>query len=190
MILAAMDDPDWAHEFLRILRDKKLSWVRKLEGVRIDLFELGGGDASDTVISPALFERFVLPYDKPIVDALHELGLRCVYHTCGGMMGLLDLILATGADGSETLTPRAMGGNADLRAIKKELGATMFLQGGFDQQHGFAGCSPEHTRRLVRECFEAAGAGGGYILCPSDHFFDADKENVRAYAEAARECTY
>ena len=190
MIMATMDDPAWVHEFLALLRDRKLEWVSQLPGSRIDLFELGGGDASDTVISPKLFDEFVLPYDRPIVDALHAQGLRCVYHTCGGMMNILDQIKATGADGSETMTPHALGGNADLVVIKEKLGATMYLCGGFDQFHGFVGCTPEDTKEMVRKCFRTAGRDGGYILCPSDHFFNAEIENITAYAEAAKECRY
>lgn len=190
MIYATYDHPDWVREFLGMLLKKKLEWVYALEGVRIDILELGGGDASDTVISPSLFEKFVLPYDSRIIEALHEVGLRCVYHTCGGMKDILGLIKATGADGSETLTPRAMGGNVDLKTVKQKLGDSMFLQGGFDQLHGFFDCSIDRTKRMVYDCFEKAGRGGGYIICPSDHFFDAAPENVKAYAEAAKECTY
>jgi hypothetical protein len=190
LILATYDDPVWVHEFLRILLKKKLDWVYKLKGVRFDVMELGGGDASDTVISPNIFEEFVLPYDKHIVNALHDVKLRCVYHTCGGMMNILELIKATGADGCETLTPPEMGGNAQLELIKKKLGKTMFLQGGFDQLHGFLNCTVRNTKKMVNNCFEKAGKGGGYIICPSDHFFDANIENVKAFAEAAKECTY
>ncbi|MBN2322282.1 MAG: hypothetical protein JXQ30_00990 [Spirochaetes bacterium] len=190
MIYATYDDPAWVHEFLRVLQGKKLDWIYGLDGVRIDIMELGGGDASDTVISPALFEEFVLPYDRGLIEALHDVGLRAVYHTCGGMMDILSGIRATGADGSETLTPRGMGGNVDLRRVKKTLGGGMFLQGGFDQLHGFVNCDVETTKRMVKKCFEEAGEGGGYIVCPSDHFFDAAVENVKAFAEAAKECTY
>jgi uroporphyrinogen decarboxylase len=190
MIMAAMDDPAWVHEFLKILQGRKLDWISKLRGARVDVFELGGGDASDTVISPTLFREFVQPYDRPIVDALHREGMKCVYHTCGGMMNILEEIRATGADGSETLTPREMGGNADLAVIKERIGRAMFLVGGFDQFHGFTNCPVERTKQMVRECFRTAGRGGGYLLCPSDHFFDADPANVMAYAQAARECVY
>jgi uroporphyrinogen decarboxylase len=190
MIYATYDRLDWVHEFLQMLLKKKLEWVYALEGARIDIMELGGGDASDTVISPSLFERIVLPYDAKIIEALHEVGLRCVYHTCGGMKDILDQIKKTGADGSETLTPRGMGGNVDLKEVKKTLGDTMFLQGGFDQLHGFMDCTVGHTKKMVYDCFEKAGEGGGYIICPSDHFFDASLENVKAYSEAARECIY
>ena len=62
--------------------------------------------------------------------------------------------------------------------------------GGFDQAHHFFGCRPEETRAAVRRCFDAAGEGGGFISSPSDHFFDADPELLRAYAEEARACIY
>jgi hypothetical protein len=42
----------------------------------------------------------------------------------------------------------------------------------------------------VRQCFEAAGEGGGFILSPSDHFFDADPRLIEAYADEARNCVY
>ena len=67
-----------------------LTFARSLEGAAYDLLELGGGDASSTVISPAIFDEFVAPYDAPIIAAAHAAGQRIVYHTCGGMMPLLE----------------------------------------------------------------------------------------------------
>jgi hypothetical protein len=62
--------------------------------------------------------------------------------------------------------------------------------GGFDQFHFLKDCTPEETRKAVRKCFDEAGGNGGYILCPSDHFFDADVELLKAFADEARKCTY
>jgi hypothetical protein len=42
----------------------------------------------------------------------------------------------------------------------------------------------------VRRLFDEAGEGGGYILAPSDHFFEADEILLRAFAEEARRCVY
>ena len=54
--------------------------------------------------------------------------------------------------------------------------------------HFFEGCTEAQTRAEVRRCFEAAGTGGGFILSPSDHFFDADPALVRAFADEASRC--
>ena len=59
--------------------------------------------------------------------------------------------------------------------------------GGFDQFHFFNNCSEEETRKEVRRCFAEAGEGGGFILSPSDHFFDADLNLIRAFADEAPE---
>ena len=190
LIMATYDDPEWVHALLRILQRRKLVYVNSMQGARFDLLELGGGDASSTVISPALFDRFVAPYDQPVIAAAHAAGQRIVYHTCGGMMPLLERIAAMGPDAMETFTPAGMGGDANLADAKRRIGDRVCMIGGFDQHHFFTRCSPEQTRAEVRRCFEAAGDGGGFILCPSDHFFDAELALLEAFADEARECAY
>lgn len=190
LILEAHDDPAWVHQLLQILQRRKLTYARSLPGAAFDVIEFGGGDASSTVISPRLFDEFVAPYDAPIIAALHQAGQRVVYHTCGGMMAILENIAAMKPDAMETFTPRAMGGDADLAEAKRRIGDQVCMVGGWDQFHFFNGSTPEETRAEVRRCFAAAGAGGGFILCPSDHFFEADLTLLEAFADEARRCVY
>ncbi len=190
MIMAAYDDPEWVHSFLKILQKRKITFVKSLKGAKYDILELGGGDASTTVISPKLFNEFVAPYDSVLIQLAHEAEQRIVYHTCGGMMPILEDIAAMQPDAMETLTPPAMGADVNLAEAKKRIGDKVCLIGGFDQFHFFKGCTPEQTRAEVRRCFEAAGGNGGYILSPSDHFFDAEVELIKAYADEARKCFY
>jgi hypothetical protein len=190
LILATYDDPAWVRELLSILQKRKSVFVRSLAGARYDVLELGGGDASTTVISPALFDEFVAPYDLPLIREAHAAGQRIVYHTCGGMMPILERVADMGPDAMETFTPRGMGGDTDLAEAKRRIGGRVCMIGGLDQFHFFSGCTPEKTRREVRRCFEAAGEGGGYILCPSDHFFDADPALLEAFADEAKRCVY
>jgi len=190
LILETYDDPVWVHELLRILQRRKLDFVRSLKGARYDILELGGGSASSTVISPRLFDAFVAPYDSELIALAHEVGQRIVYHTCGGMMPLLERIADMEPDAMETFTPPEMGGDVDLAAAKRRIGDRVCMIGGFDQFHYLTGCTPDETRAEVRRCFAAAGAGGGYILCPSDHFFDAEPALIEAFADEARRCAY
>jgi hypothetical protein len=190
MILFTCEDPDWVHEFLGILLQRKKAYAQSMAGAEFDLVEFGGGSASSTVISPKLFEAFVAPYDSQVIAVAHQGGQRIVYHTCRGMMPMLELILGMQPDAIETLTPPAMGGDVNLAEVKRRVGDKVCMIGGFDQFHYFLGCTVEETRAAVRRCFEEAGEGGGYILSPSDHFFDADLRLIEAYADEARRCTY
>lgn len=190
MIMAAYDDPEWIHAFLQILFERKAHYIRSLEGANYDIHELGGGDASSTVINPMIFDNFVAPYDSRLISLLHEMGQRVSYHTCGGMMPFLERIADMGPDAMETFTPPAMGGDADLAEAKRRIGDRVCMIGGFDQFHYLTGCTPQQTREAVRECFRTAGEGGGYILCTSDNYFDADPQLIAAFADEAKKCVY
>jgi len=192
MIYAAVDDPGWVHRLMEILLQKKLQFIAEsLDGARFDLIETGGGAGSSTVISPKMHEEFCTAYDRRMHDALHDVGQRVVYHTCGGMMPLLELIVSNHTDASETLSCPAVGGDvADVGEVKRRIGGKVALIGGFDQFHILGEGTPEKVRAEVHRLFEAAGAGGGYICAMSDHFFEAPPENFQALADAARECTY
>jgi len=190
MILATFDDPGWVHAFLGILRDRKGRFVDSLAGARYDVIELGGGDASSTVISPQIFDEFVAPYDRALVARAQAAGQRVVYHTCGGMMPILERVADLGVDAMETFTPPGLGGDMRLAEAKRRIGNRVCMIGGLDQSRFFMQSTEAETRAEVRRCFAAAGEGGGYILSPSDHFFEARPELLRAFADEARQCVY
>ena len=78
-IMWAMDEPAFVHHFLDTITRRKVEYVhREMPGAKYDLIEHGGGAASSTVISPAMFSEFCAPYDKRIADALHEHGFPMV----------------------------------------------------------------------------------------------------------------
>ena len=190
LITEALMDPEWVHTFLKILHDRKKVYIKSMKSAKYDILELGGGDASTTVISPDIFNDFIAPYDSELIKTAHDAGQRIVYHTCGGMMPILEDIAAMKPDAMETFTPTDMGGDTNLSEAKHRIGDKVCMIGGFDQFHFFNGCSEEDTRKEVRRCFEEAGEGGGFILSPSDHFFDAESNLVQAFSDEAKKCIY
>ena len=146
---------------------------------------------SDTLISPAMHAEFCLPYDREIHRALHQAGHLATYHTCGGMMHILDLILQNETDASETLTPRGIGGNiTDPSKVHEQFHGKLAMIGGMNQFDILTNGDAETITREVQRLFEGFGPDGGYIMSASDHFFDTPPENLRAFAAAARTCRY
>jgi len=190
LIMDTFDDPVWVHEFMQVLLERKKPYVKSLEGSGYDVTELGGGDASTTVISPAIFNTFVAPYDKQLIDEAHNAGVRVSYHVCGGMMPILEDLASMGPDALETFTPPEMGADANLAEAKRRIGDKVCMIGGFNQAHYLLGCTEKATRDYVRKCFNEAGGSGSYILAPSDHFFDADVNLLNVFADEARKCLY
>lgn len=192
LIRDAMTNPAWVHRILDVLLQKKLRFIEEsLAGARFDLIETGGGASCDTIISPAMHREFCLPYDRTIHRALHAAGFRSTYHTCGGMMHILDAILDNETDVSETLAPPGAGGNiTDPAKVREAYKGRVAMIGGMDQFNVLTLGGPETIRRSVRRLFEGFGRDGGYILSTSDHFFETPVENLRVYAQAAAECVY
>ncbi len=189
-IMLGMDEPQTLHHMLEAIVQKTLRVTELWHGIPADMVEVGGGTGSSTVISPNFYRTFGLPYDRRQNALFHAVGLKVVNHFCGGLMPMLDVVVESGADGLETMTPPSMGGDCDLRAASRRVGDRLFFIGGFDQNAGFESGTPAMARQLVRECFEATHDHAGYILCPSDHFFRGDPACLQAFADAARECTY
>jgi hypothetical protein len=192
LILECHDHPDWVHRLLRALLERKLRFIEEsLDGAKFDLIETGGGAGSDTVISPQLHREFCLPYDRQMHDALHQVGQRTTYHTCGGMRHILDLVVANGTDASETLAPPGVGGNlTDPEPVRAAYAGRVAMIGGMDQFNVLTTGTPDKIRRETHRLFAGFGRDGGYICSASDHFFETPVEHLRAFARAGAECRY
>jgi uroporphyrinogen decarboxylase len=190
-IMCAMDTPERMHHMLEVILQKRLERIEKSEPNPCDIIETGGGAGSDTVISPDLHAEFCVPYDKRQHDAIHakDPHIRIVYHLCGGLMHMLDNVVANDADGLETMTPISMGGNTDMAVANEQVGDKLFFIGGFDQQSGFERGTPKAASEQVYQLFSEKPQGG-YICCASDHFFHGDPENIQAFVDAAKDCVY
>jgi len=190
LILDCFDKPDWVHQLLTILLEKKLKFIESMKNAKFDLIETGGGASSSTLISPDLHRRFCLPYDRKIHDALHELGFKITYHTCGGTLGIEEMIVENACDVSETLAPPSIGGNQQPREFAEKTAGRLALIGGLDQFNILTDGTKDEIRDNVFKLFETVGKPGGYICSPCDHFFETPVENLKTFADAAKQCAY
>jgi uroporphyrinogen decarboxylase len=190
LIIATFEKPEWIHELLNILLEKKLQFIEYMKGAKFDLIETGGGSSSSTLISPDIHKEFCLPYDRKMHDALHSLGFKTSYHTCGGTLGIEEYIIENHTDVSETLAPPSVGGNQEPWEFKKKVGKRIALIGGIDQHNTLTTAPHPQIRAKVHELFHKVGYEGGYICSASDHFFETPVQNITAFADAAKECVY
>jgi MtaA/CmuA family methyltransferase len=59
---------------------------------------IGMGDAVCSLISPDLYQEFVFPLEKALVDHAHDLGAKVKLHICGNTTAILPDMIRTGAD--------------------------------------------------------------------------------------------
>ncbi len=96
MMMDIFDEPEAAAELLDICTRQAIAFATAQIAAGADI--VGIGDAAASLIGPAMYEEFALPYEKRIVEAIHQAGGKAKLHICGDISGLLELVTETGAD--------------------------------------------------------------------------------------------
>ena len=129
----------------------------------IDIMFIGNdlGGQTGPLLSPELFERFVLPHIKRLADIGHACNLKVMMHCCGGVRELLRQLIDAGLDGLHAVQPDCRG--MDLRALKAEFGGEILFNGAIDSHNILIDGNPEFVREKTREVLEIMMGGGGYV---------------------------
>jgi len=155
-------------------------------GDRADTFFFGNdfGTQLDLLISPEMFERFVLPGMKRLIAIAKAHGKKVLLHSCGSIYRVIPLLIDAGVDGLHPLQARARGMEAS--SLAKEYGGCIAFVGGVDTQDLLVNGTPEQVAADVRRLREAFGAN--FVVSPSHEALlpNVPLANVRAMAAAAK----
>jgi uroporphyrinogen decarboxylase len=189
MFVDMAERPDWVHFLCRTFTDFYLEdYTRAAEitNGRIDLYLVISdlGSQRGPLISLAMFRTFVAPYLKEMIDRIHNLGGKAMYHSCGMMRPFIPDLIELGVDVLDPIQPA--GSQMQPEVLKHEFGDWLTFHGGLDMQFLLPHATPSQVEAEARRYCEVAGAGGGYILGPA-HLFQPDvpPENVLAVYRGA-----
>jgi uroporphyrinogen decarboxylase len=158
-------------------------------GDAIDIFFIGNDLGSQTgpLLSPELFERFVLPHLRRLIDLGHCYRLKVQLHCCGGLAPLIPSLIDAGLDGLHAVQPSCCG--MDLSQLKADFGERILFNGAIDSHHVLIEGTPETVRTQTREVLEIMAPGGGYVAGASHDTIleETPVENVLAMFEAIRD---
>jgi len=184
MFLDMVERPDWADFLCRKFTDFYLEDYTRAAEVsrgRIDLYLLISdlGSQHGPLISLPMFRQCVAPYLKEMIDRIHHLGARVLFHSCGAIWLFIPDLIELGVDVLDPIQP--VGPDMTPERLKADFGDRLCFHGGIDMQKLLPCGTPEQVRAEVRRYCETLGKGGGYILGPA-HFFQPDvpPENVLA----------
>lgn len=145
-----------------------------------DIIQCGDSLASCSVISPAMFERWVLPLHQRVFAAWKEAGALTALHICGDNTRALQLQADTGAD------IVAVDHLVDLGHAKREIGDRVCLIGNLDPVETMRFGHPASVTAAAEERLAVASPGGRYILGTGCEVpVDTPVENLVALVEAA-----
>ncbi len=184
MFLDMAERPEWVHFLCRKFTDFYLedyTRAAELTQGRIDLYLVISdlGTQRGPLISLPMFRQFVAPYLKEMVDLIHGLGGKAMFHSCGKIDSFIPDLIDLGVDVLDPIQPA--GTEMQPENLKRRFGPQLTFHGGMDMQELLPFASPGKIELEARRYCEVLGDQGGYILGPA-HLFQPDvpPENILA----------
>ena len=159
VLTATIEDPEG---LLRLLDfSTELVWALMepaLEHPDILGANLADPVASGDLISPQTFRRFAAPFLKELVKRVRDKGKYSMIHICGNTSKILQDVV--------DIRPNcfSLEKKVDLRQAKEALGGKVCVAGNVSPTCAFLNGRPEEIVAEAKECVQAWGVGGGYIL--------------------------
>ncbi|MBN8460771.1 MAG: hypothetical protein J0M04_23310 [Verrucomicrobia bacterium] len=157
LMLATIDDPDGLESAIRQRVPFALRWVEELAALDPACVWIGEGFASNSLVSAETYRRFVMPYERQVVEKIHSIGKTSLLHICGRLNESLESTVETGADGIE------IDWQVDVADAKQRVGREITLKGNLNTGD-IIRLSPDAIYQRTREVIAQGRAGGRFIL--------------------------
>jgi MtaA/CmuA family methyltransferase len=173
-----VDDPPFVEDLFEFILEMEVNFAKAQLDAGAHI--VGIGDAAASLVSPAVYAELVFPYEKRLVDAIHDLGAPVRLHICGNITGHLPKIAELGVEMIDVdfLT--------DMTGIRQKLGPGPAILGNLDPVRYFLNSPAQDVKTGLAECHRQSVSkflvGAGCEIPPG-----AKLDNVRAMAEYARE---
>lgn len=163
----AMTESDHFEKVVKIMHERNMENLRRqLDENTVELYRICGPEyATPPYLPKELFNRFVVPYVKEMVDLIHSRGGLVRFHSHGKIKQVLDMILSTGADGIDPCE-EPPDGDITLDEVKKRCHGKTCVFGNI-QLKLLENGSPADVDRAVKQCMDQAKEGGGYVIMPT-----------------------
>jgi uroporphyrinogen decarboxylase len=132
-------------------------------GSAIDIFFIGNDFGSQTgpLMSPGMFQRFMVPHIRRLCDLGHSYGIKTQMHCCGGIYELIPSMIAAGVDALHAVQSSCRG--MDLGKLKEEFGSRIVFNGAIDSHHTLIDKDPAGVRADTQKVLDIMMPGSGYI---------------------------
>lgn len=178
LMLDFHDDPVFVRELAEFVLELALRFGKAQVEAGADV--IGIGDPAGSLVGPHLYEDFVWPCEKRLVDGLHEAGAKVRLHICGDTRRILEVIGRLGCDIVD------IDSSVPVGEAHAKIGPETVLLGGIDPVRLLQNGSPEEVIAAVRECHRQAGPnyilGAGCEVPP-----DTPSSNLLALARYAQD---
>jgi MtaA/CmuA family methyltransferase len=181
-LMDLMTDEEKVHQLLLYCTGIVCQFITLMAQTGADMVSSGDSPAGPEMISPTMYEKFGLPYEKKIIDCAHALQVPYTLHICGNTNTILELMATSGADAVE------LDYKTDAVRARNVLKDQTTFIGNIDPSGVLALGKPVDVRRATTELLKVFADKKRFILnagcaLPST----TPSENLREMVRVARE---
>ena len=154
LMLDFYDDPTFVRDLFEFVIEMELRFARVQVEAGADL--IGLGDAAASLVGPQIYEEFVWPYEKRMVEGLHAMGTKVRLHICGNTRGILEGMGRLGCDIVDLDYP------APVAEARAKMGPRQVLLGNINPVKVLRDGTPKTVTDAIAECHRQAGSA--YIV--------------------------
>ncbi len=190
LLLDALSNPSFYDRLMSYALERYKTHVQAMIDAGADVLSYGGNIANAKLVGPEFFERFILPYERRLIEFIQSYDVPVLYHNCGRARKLLPLYPTLGIRAYESLTPPPYG-DTILEEALEIFGKRVTLSGNIDQIDLLRRGSADAIRAQVRQVLDTVRGRAHFILATTDYFNEnTPYDNIRILAEAGREYGY
>lgn len=149
LMLDFYDDPDFVRHLIEFIVGMELDYAAAQIEAGADY--IGIGDAAASLISRELYDAFIWPAEKRLIDGIHALGSRVRLHICGNTSHLVDALARLGADLIDLDYP------VDLAGARTRCGPGQILAGNIHPVQVVKLGTPATIQAALAACERFAG---------------------------------
>ena len=180
----SVDAPEMIAEYIELYTQREIQKIHATADRALSPCALTYGDIAykgALIHSPEWLRREFLPPLKRIDDALHEHGVKCLFHSDGDISEIILDLIEAGVDG---LNPIEVVAGMDLSQVAEQYGDRLFLTGGIDISQLMANGTPEQVRHVCRRAIDDASPG--YFIGSTTELDNGSRlENILVMLETA-----
>jgi hypothetical protein len=162
-LMMLLDDPDRVARLMQRYTEGVVELATEMCREDIDAVKISSPFAGGGFLSRSHYEEMIVPYERPIVEAIQRSGRSAYIHTCGAIGDRLDLMARMGVHGIECLDPPPLG-NVELAGALESIGGEMFVKGNIDSVNSMLLGSEEAMVADARERLRVGKRSGKLIL--------------------------
>ena len=143
------EDPGFVRDLFEFVTELGLRFAKAQIEAGVDV--MGIGDAAASLVGPRIYEEFVWPYEKRLIDGIHNLGAAVRLHICGNTRKILEGMGRLGAEMIDIDSP------CPIALAREKTGPKQIICGNINPVSVLRDRTPEEVYMAIEDCHKQAG---------------------------------